>query len=142
MKLLPLMTFFITMALMLSSHQDTVNPDDKGEIIAIPVSERKIDAVIYEHFSRSPLFCIYNTKTGSRTFVENTQSTASEGGSRRVVQLLLNNGVNKIYLVKAGDNALRFLNSSGIRTEIVPAGKSIRQIAGIKLNEDTPAIEQ
>ena len=136
MKLLTLMTFLITMTCVLSAHQDTGNPDDKGEIVAIPVSEKNIDALIYEHFSRSPLFCIYNAKTGSRTFVENTQSTASQGGSRRVVQLLSRNGVNKIYLVKAGDNALSFLNSSGIRTELVPAGKSIRQILDMKIKED------
>jgi predicted Fe-Mo cluster-binding NifX family protein len=136
MRLITLITVMISMTWMLCSHQDIVNQDDKKvEIIAIPAPEKNIDALVYEHFSRSPFFCLYNTKTGSRTFVENPQSRATEGGSRRVVQLLLNNGVGKIYLVKAGDNALSFLNSFGIRTEIVPAGKSIREIAGIKLNE-------
>ena len=137
MKLLTLTTFLITLTWMTSSYQDTGNADDKGEIIAIPVAGKKIDALISEHFSRSPFFGLYNTKTGSWTFIENTMSTASQGGSRRVVQLLSGNGVTKIYLVKAGDNALSFLNSSGIRTEIVPAGKSIRQILDMKLKEET-----
>ncbi len=128
MKLLTLITFLITLTFMLSAHQDSRKQDDKVEIIAIPVSEKNIDALISEHFSRSPFFCLYNTKTDSWTFIENAQSEASQGGSRRVVQLLSKNGVQKIYLVKAGDNALSFLNSSKIRTEIVPAGKSVRQI--------------
>ena len=135
MRLLILTTFLITVSWMFSSYQDTGDADDKGEIIAIPVAEKKTDALISEHFSRSPFFGIYNTKTGNWTFIENAQSTASQGGSRRVVQLLSGNGVNKIYLVKAGDNALSFLNSSGIGTEIVPAGKSISQILDMKIKE-------
>ncbi len=136
MKLLTLMTFLITITCMLSAHHDTGNPNDKGEIVAIPVSEKNIDALITEHFSRSPFFCLYNTNTGSWSFIENTQSTASQGGSRRVVQLLSSNRVQKIYLVKAGDNAISFLNSSKIQTEIVPAGKSVRQILDIKSDEE------
>ncbi len=137
MKLLTLMTFLITMSCILSAHQDTGKPDDKGEIVAIPVSEKNINALITEHFSRSPFFCLYNTNTGSWSFIENTQSTASQGGSGRVVQLLSNNKVQKIYLVKAGDNAIGFLNSSKIQTEMVPAGKSVRQIVDMKINEET-----
>ncbi len=136
MKLLTLMTFLITMTCMLSAHQDTGNPDDKGEIVAIPADEEKIDGLISNHFSRSPLFCLYNTKTGTYVFIKNAQSTASQGGSRRVVQLLSSNGVNKIYLVKAGDNATDFLKNSGIKSEIVPSGKSIRQILDMKSNEE------
>ena len=136
MRLITLMTLLIAITWMMSSHQDTVKSDDQGEIIAIPAHEEKIDGLIYDHFSRSPLFCLYNTKTDSCVFIKNTLSTASQGGSRRVVQLLSSNGVNKIYLVKAGDNAMEFLSNSGIKTEIVPSGKSIRQILEMKLNEE------
>lgn len=135
MKTTLFLILLLLIPLMIPAHQTLDHQNGKAIIIAIPANEKGIDAVISEHFSRSSFFCFYNTKTDSYIFLENRLSDASEGGSRQVVQFLKNNGASQIYLVNAGENAQRHLKASGIRTESVPAGQTIRQIIDKRIKD-------
>jgi predicted Fe-Mo cluster-binding NifX family protein len=130
MRLSLLTALIILMPWISSAQRDVIV---RGRIIAIPATEKDIDARIDLNFSRCSFFCIYNVETGSITFVENKHKDAAGGASRQVVQFLMDNGVNEIFAVKTGPNAQRQLDRFKIGTKLVPSGKTIGQLTeGIK----------
>ena len=65
MKFTLLLTFIIMMPLISPAQQDFSNMAGKAKIIAIPASEKSINALVDQNFSRCSFFCFYNTKTDS-----------------------------------------------------------------------------
>jgi predicted Fe-Mo cluster-binding NifX family protein len=128
MKFTLLFTFMIMMPWISPAKQDINNMTRKAKIVAIPASEKSIDALMDQSFSRCSFFCLYNTKTDRITFTENKHKSASGGASQLVVQFLVDNGVNEIYAVQVGQNAKMNLDKFKIRTIIVAPGKTISQL--------------
>jgi len=111
-----------------AAQQDKNNMTGKAKIVAIPASEKSINALMDQSFARCSFFCFYNAKTGSITFKENKYKSASGGASNLVVLFLADNKVNEIYTVQIGQNAKMNLDRYKIRTTIVSSGKTINQI--------------
>ena len=121
-------TMIIMMYLVSFAKQENHNLDLKGKVVAIPASEKNVNALIAESFSRSPSFCLYNTETGSISFIENPHKDASGGASRQVIQLLANKEVKEVYAVKVGQNAEKQLYRFRITLKPVKAGQTVQEV--------------
>jgi predicted Fe-Mo cluster-binding NifX family protein len=117
------------------AQQDTCNMAGKAKIIAIPASEKSINALMDQNFSRCSFFCFYNTKTGETTFTENPYKATSGAASKLVIQFLVENKVNEIYAVQLGQNAKMHLDRYKISVKIIDSGKTINQIISIIKNK-------
>jgi len=128
MKFTLLLTLIILMPLISPAQQEINSMTGKAKIVAIPASEKSIDALMDQNFSRCSFFCFYNSKTDSIAFAENKYKSASGGASNLVVWFLADNKVNEICTVQIGQNAKMNLERFKIRINIVPSGKTINQI--------------
>ena len=97
-------------------------------MIAIPVSENSINAIIYERFGRCPFFCFYNTETGKIEFKENHLQNDAGGVGPQVSEFLANEGIKKVYAVEFGPKAKDVLNKLKVETHIIKSGQTIREI--------------
>jgi predicted Fe-Mo cluster-binding NifX family protein len=128
MKSTLLLTFIIMLPWISPAQQDISSMAGKAKIIAIPASEKSINALMDQNFSRCSFFCFYNTKTDSITFAENKYISASGGASNLVIQFLADNKVNEIYTVQIGRKAKMNLDRFKISINIISSGKTINQI--------------
>ena len=119
MKSVLLFALMIMLPLISSAQQDKTSMTGKEKIVAIPSSEKSMDALIDQSFSRCPFFCLYNTKTGNITFAENKHASASGGASHLAIGFLAENGVSEIYAVQVGRNAKMDLDRYKIHIMIV-----------------------
>ncbi len=97
-------------------------------IVAIPASEKSIDALIDKRFGRCPFFCFYNTKTKKTEFKENSLKNGAGGVGPQVAEFLANSGINKVYAAEFGPKAKDVLDNLNIETQIVKNGQMIREI--------------
>lgn len=128
MKITLLFVLILSMPLISSAQEDSNEITSKAKIIAIPATEKSIDALMDQSFSRCSFFCLYNTKTKSIVFEENKHKYASGGASRLTAQFLSEHKVNEVYAVEVGQNAKIHLDKLKINTIIVGSGKTIKQL--------------
>lgn len=82
--------------------------------IAIPVSDKSIDADIYDSLGRAPYFIFYNVISNDYEFIDN-KAVASQGGAGvRVAQVIADNGVRAVITKQCGGNAEKVFASSEV----------------------------
>ncbi len=82
--------------------------------IAFPVSEKSIDADIHDSFGRAPYFLIYNTISKEVDYLDHRTVAAQGGSGIRAAQVLADYGIKVIITSQCGENAEKFLRSSGV----------------------------
>ncbi len=88
--------------------------------------DRGLDSLISPRFGRANYFVIVDTQTGDHKVVRNPGADARSGAAIKAVQLLIKEGVKKVYAGSFGPNAMTALEEMGI--EYV-------QISGVPVKE-------
>lgn len=84
--------------------------------IAIPADENRIDTTICMSYGRTPFFCIYDTESKEKSFLDNSAAASTGGAGIKASQSLVNEGVEVVLTPRAGENAVEVLDAAGIKT--------------------------
>ncbi|NJK86807.1 MAG: hypothetical protein HC906_13365 [Bacteroidales bacterium] len=103
-------------------------------IIAIPASERKIEAIVDERFGRCPFFCFYHTDSEKIEFKENLYKDAIEAVGLQVAEFLAEFKINEVLATEIGPKAQNILNKLNIKSTIIERGKTIQEIVNTFVN--------
>ncbi len=83
--------------------------------VAFAVDEnRGLDSLISHRFGRAEYFVIVDTDTNSYKVVRNPGAEARSGAAIKAIQLLIKEGVRKVYAGSFGPNAMTALEEMGI----------------------------
>jgi len=96
--------------------------------LAFAVDEaRGLDSLISHRFGRAEYFVIVDADTGSHKVVRNPGAEARSGAAIKAIQLLIKEGVKKVYAGSFGPNAMTALEEMGIEYEQV-SGVPVREV--------------
>lgn len=84
--------------------------------ISMPVDEQRIDTTICISFGRAPYFLIYDTKSESYTFIDNSEAASSQGGAGiKAAQVVADQKVDVLLTPRCGENAAEVLKGANIQ---------------------------
>lgn len=86
-----------------------------SEKIAVAVERPDVQSVISEVFGRSDYFLLFDTVNNTEEIILNPFAKTFGGAGIQSAQLLVENNVDVLITNKIGANALRVLNSAGIK---------------------------
>ena len=83
--------------------------------IAVSIRTTEAGPTVEQRFGRTPQIFIIDDETGDKQIVDNPFADGAGGVGPKVVQLLMNNGVETVITGQVGGNALAALRNSGIK---------------------------
>ena len=83
--------------------------------IAIPVNEDNVNSEICMSFGRTPFFCIYDTDTKEKSFLDNSAAASAGGAGIKASNNLINEGVEIILTPRCGKNAVDVLDAGNVK---------------------------
>lgn len=95
--------------------------------IAIASTGQKLTAKVDQRFGRCPCFLIINTKDKKFKVLKNTATHASRGVGISAAQLIADQNVQAIIAGNFGPNAIRALQTSGIKLFTVGQSTTINK---------------
>ena len=84
--------------------------------IGIPADENRNDTTICMSFGRTPFFCIFNTDTREKSFLDNSAAASTGGAGIKAAQSLVNEGVEVVLTPRAGENAVDVLDAAEVKS--------------------------
>ncbi|MBN2349182.1 MAG: NifB/NifX family molybdenum-iron cluster-binding protein [Bacteroidales bacterium] len=96
--------------------------------IAIPSSDKSIEAELDDRFGRCPYFCFYDQKKGTTEFKENKLKDGSGGIGPQVAEFLGEHKIDILYTREVGPKAADVLNKLGIKISSVNTNSTIKEI--------------
>jgi predicted Fe-Mo cluster-binding NifX family protein len=82
--------------------------------IAFPVSEKSMEAGIYDSFGRAPYFVIYNTISKEIDYLDHRAVVEQGAGGIRAAQVLADQGIKVIIAKQLGENAEKLLRKAEV----------------------------
>lgn len=82
-------------------------------IIAIPVEDNRTE--ICEAFGRTQEFCIYDTETKEKRFVDNSGNAVQGGAGIKAAQLVLDEKAEVVLVPHLGENAAMALQAAEVK---------------------------
>lgn len=82
--------------------------------IAIPVNNKNKDAYVSNSFGRAPYYLIYDSKTKSSDFIENSAISNLGGAGIRAAQILVDQEIDILLTPRCGINANNVLKTADI----------------------------
>ena len=82
-------------------------------IIAIPVEDSRTE--ICEAFGRTPEFCIYDTETKEKRFVDNSGNAVQGGAGIKAAQLVVDEKAEAVLVPHCGENAAKVLQAADVK---------------------------
>jgi len=83
--------------------------------LAVPVTEKLLDASIDQRFGRAPFFLIYDTANLEHHFVDNTQNLeSSQGAGIQSAQHIVNAGAQALLTPHCGPKAFKVLQTAKV----------------------------
>ena len=99
----------------MSQVRQSHDPSIKKMKIAIASTGQKLTAKVDQRFGRCPYFLIVDTKDQKLEILKNTAIRASRGVGISAAQLITDQKVQAIIAGNFGPNAIRVLQTSGIK---------------------------
>lgn len=93
--------------------------------IAIPVQEQDLKGKVSDSFGRTRYFLIYDTKSESAVFLDNSAAAATGGAGIVAAQAVVDNKVEALLTPRCGENAAKVIQAAGI--EIFKTGSVVVQ---------------
>ena len=88
-------------------------------ILAAALVEKQLGSLINQHFGRCEWHGVYNTATGSKTFIQNPESGEAVGSV--VAEMLIEQGVSMVVAGRFGIRVLDVFQKSNVQM-IIPGG--------------------
>ena len=82
-------------------------------IIAIPVEDTRTE--ICEAFGRTQEFCMYDTETKEKKFVDNSGNAVQGGAGIKAAQLVIDEKAEVVLVPHLGENAAKALQAAEIK---------------------------
>ena len=79
----------------------------------------RLNDLFDQRFGRAAWFCVYNEESGETTFVENRQVDATSGAGMKVVEKMVELGVEKVISGDFGPKAKSLLEKFNIQMVII-----------------------
>lgn len=105
--------------------------------IAIPARQNSLDSEVYERFGRAKGFIIYDTDTGTHTWIDNKQSVQStQGAGIQSAKNVIDSGAEVLIAGNVGPKAYSVLRASGVEVyvcNVMPVSQAIAEYKAGKL---------
>ncbi len=110
--------------------------------IAIPAQQNSLDSQVDERFGRAKGFIVYDSDTGSYTWIENKQSVQStQGAGIQSAKNVIDNGAEVLIATNVGPKAYSVLRSSGVEVYVCDSMRVSQAIAEYKAGKLVKATE-
>ena len=83
--------------------------------IAMPVTNKSMDAEIVGSFGRTPYFLIYDTDAKTSAFFDNTAALSQGGAGIKAAQSVVDSGAGAVLVPQCGENAASILKAADLK---------------------------
>ena len=97
-------------------------------IIALALTENHIQSPIDLHFGRCDWYCIYNSKSGEKKFVENLNRYNEEGSGCSSAKMLLGHNINAAVAGRFGNKVIEVFRQHNVQMIIAKENQTFEYI--------------
>ena len=83
--------------------------------IAMPVTNKSMEAEVDTSFGRASCFLIYDTDSQSGAFFDNTAALSQGGAGIKAAQSVVDSGAGAVLLPQCGENAASILKAANLK---------------------------
>ena len=83
--------------------------------IAMPVTNKSMEAEIAGSFGRTPYFLIYDTDAKTSAFFDNTAALSQGGAGIKAAQSVVDSGAGAVLVPQCGENAASILKAADLK---------------------------
>lgn len=106
--------------------------------IAIPVEDDEME--VCPSFGRASMFCMYDTETKEKTFVDNSAAASQGGAGIKAAQVIVDEKAAALLTPRCGENAAKVLQAANItlyKTEDLSVDETIKAFLDGRLEKLT-----
>ena len=97
-------------------------------IVAIAANENHLKAIVDPHFGRCDWFCLYNTETKKKIFIENPKRHNQELAGCDAAEFLINKKVNMAIAGRFGSKVVDVFRKNNVQIVIPEGQKTLAEI--------------
>ena len=83
--------------------------------IAMPVTNKSMEAEVDTSFGRTPYFLIYDTDAKTSAFFDNTAALSQGGAGIKAAQSVVDSGAGAVLVPQCGENAASILKAADLK---------------------------
>jgi predicted Fe-Mo cluster-binding NifX family protein len=100
-------------------------------IVAIAANENHLRAIVDPHFGRCDWFCLYDTETGSNSFIENPVRHNQEMAGCDAAGFLIEKGIKMAVAGRFGSKVVDVFRKNNVQMVIPETQQTLKEIINL-----------
>ena len=93
-------------------------------LVAIASNENHLKGIVDPHFGRCDWYCIYNTNSGEKEFIENPARYLEEGAGCQSAEMLVKQNIKMVVAGRFGSKVVEIFKTNNIQM-VIPSNETI-----------------